>query len=257
LGARHLDRFWYSGTPWLILAVVSIFTNDAGLYSRRCLLSVLGLCGTVSYTWFFTLRLEEADHVRITVVPYKICGTSVSAWTVFLSTIGQCIVQVLNSGRVASHRICFALSPRSLEDACRPGLNEEYCVDLPLSTIAVCLGSTTKSLLPCFSAGDFSSLVLSTHFRFHSFSLVLIGLPGLRSFHRNDLQCLWASFDLPFSVFSVHDIWKRNSCDRVGRSFLLLHFLGRKMGSMNLHGFMTMILNGFNDFPWIFSAWAF
>ncbi len=32
------------------------------------------------------------------------------------------------------------------------------------------LGSTTKSLLPCFSAGDFSSIVLNTHFGF-SFAL--------------------------------------------------------------------------------------
>ncbi len=103
-----------------------------------------------------------------------------------MSTIGQCIVQVSNYGRLSGFSSYLL----------RPSLNEEYSVDLPLSTIAVCLGSTTKSLLPCFSAGNFSSLVLSTHFRFHSFSLVLIGLSGLHSFQRNDLQCLWASFDL-------------------------------------------------------------
>ena len=66
-GNQHVRVGLWSDPPWLILAVVSIFTNDASLYSRRCLLSVLGLCEIfASASLCFCLSI--------------VFGTSISLW---------------------------------------------------------------------------------------------------------------------------------------------------------------------------------
>jgi hypothetical protein len=69
----------WSDPPWLILAVVSIFTNDAALYSRRCLLSVIGLCEIFASASLYFCLSKFGTSISLNLVVF-VGPLSLSIW---------------------------------------------------------------------------------------------------------------------------------------------------------------------------------